>query len=94
MQQVLHAVSTGFRRSRLQAATLALAFTFALLSQQAAAQSRNYTTLNGTVVDPTGAVVPGAVWRYKIRSANSSARLQPTRRAHSPLQMFHSRPIT
>ena len=61
MQQVLHAVSTGFRRSRLQAATLALAFTFALLSQQAAAQSRNYTTLNGTVVDPTGAVVPGAV---------------------------------
>jgi hypothetical protein len=46
--------------SLLWAFVLATAFSAVFLAPQASAQSRSYTSVAGTVVDPSGALVPGA----------------------------------
>jgi len=44
----------------LSACVLATSLMILLLAPGANAQSRSYTSVSGTVVDPSGAVVPGA----------------------------------
>jgi hypothetical protein len=62
MSQALQATSdTGQIRSSLLSALVAAIVVFAFcFSPIANAQSRSYTSVNGTVLDPTGAVVPNA----------------------------------
>src|SRR5579871_4056818 len=53
----MHSTTCGTRHFLSSAIATVLAL---LLSVAASAQSRNFTSVSGTVVDPTGAVVPGA----------------------------------
>ena len=60
MNQDFPAVSPGKLAPRIAAFAVALCILFFSISG-ANAQSRSYTSVAGTVVDPSGAVVPGAI---------------------------------